>query len=91
MLPLSHVEVFPLYSSNTVVKCSFTSSIRPMTRNNESHQVGQFILAFFHLDVSGTRFLYMITIANALFTVLLCCGAVSKNLHNQSRSMYEAT
>ena len=41
MLSLSHIEVIHSKSSNTVVKCSFTSSIRHMTRNNESHRVGQ--------------------------------------------------
>ena len=40
MLPLSHVEVSN--TSNTVVKCFFTSSIQHMTSNNESHQVGHF-------------------------------------------------
>ena len=34
-------------SSNTVVKCSSTSSIRRKTRNNKSHGVGQFLTIFF--------------------------------------------
>ena len=51
MLPLSHVQVFLTKSSNTVVKCSFTSSIRHMTRNNEFRRVGQFFLLSLELTL----------------------------------------
>ena len=44
MLPLSHVDVSHSNSSNTVVKSSFTSSIRHTTRNNDTHWVGQLLL-----------------------------------------------
>ena len=39
MLPLSHVKVFITNSFNMG---SFTSSIRNMTRNNDTHRVRQF-------------------------------------------------
>ena len=46
MLPLSHVEVFSHSNfSSTIVKCSFTSSIPHMTRNTDTHRVGQFLLS----------------------------------------------
>ena len=38
-------------SSNTVVKCSFTSSIQHMTINNEFHRVGQFFLLSLELTL----------------------------------------
>ena len=70
--------------SKTVVKCSYTSTIRHMTRINESHRLhGQCLTGFFQLAVSSTLLLYphlftLFTMANALFTHRIYAGAVSK-------------
>ena len=53
-----------------------------MTRNNNFHRFGQFFIGFFQLAVSGAVALHdlftFFIITNALFTLLLYAGAVSK-------------
>ena len=87
-LRLSHTN-----SSNTVVKCSFTSSIRRMTRN-KFHLLDQFFTSFFHLAVSGALLLYMTCFLHNSQCTPYCsaiCWCSFKNLHNRLQHMYEAT
>ena len=82
-------------SSNTVVKCSSTSSIRHMTRNNESHRVGHFFTGFFpasciRCTVALHDLFTFFTIASTLFTLAICWCSF-KNIHNQLQHKYKAT